>query len=152
MQKLLTIIFTILFLNLNSQVIYPIYNSNDSTFTFSFSQSLEIIKIKKKKNILEHEIKILSDIGYQQERVIEKLNYKDSLSRIEIEQYENMNNILNEKLNNTASIIDNYSKHTNELKIALRVTEKALRREKLWKNIYKFGLPAIGITALIFLK
>lgn len=134
------------------QVTYPVYNPSDSTFTFTFYQSLEIAKTKKEKRLLEKEVKILNDLGGQNEKVIQKLMYKDSLSRLELDHYEKMNQNLIHKIENKSLIIDTYQKNLDEVKLELQDTKTKLRREKFWKNMYKFGTPAIATLIFFILK
>lgn len=135
-----------------SQTLYPQYNPQDSTFTFSFLQSLEIAKTKKQKVTLEKEVKILNELGGQNEVLIKKLMYKDSLCQIEVKHYENMNELLVEKIDNTNLIVDNYKKNLDEVKNELDKTRKDLRKERFWKNIYKFGTPVLGGLLFFILK
>lgn len=146
------IFFFIILSNGYSQILYPVYNPQDSTFTFSFIQSLEIAKTKKERSLLEKEVKLLNDLGGQHERVIKKMIYKDSLSQVEIKHYESMNNILRTRVENSEIIVTNYQRSLDELKEEYDKTKFQLRREKFWKNMYKFGTPAIGALLFFILK
>lgn len=148
----IVIFFFLMVLPLKSQILYPIYNPSDSTFTFSFSQSVDIAKTKKEKVLLEKEVKILNDLGGQHERVIKKMIYKDSLSQLEITHYETMNQILKTRVGNSEIIINNYQKSLDDLKVEWEKTKSELRREKFWKNMYKFGTPAVGALLFFILK
>jgi len=152
-KKVFIILFSIIYMNLTySQRLFPIYNPSDSTFTFTFSQSLDIAKTKKEKVLLEKEVKILNDMGGQNEKLIKKLIYKDSLSQIEIGHHEKMNQLLIIKIDNTNLIVDAYQKNLNEVQTELENTKKNLRREKFWKNFYKFGTPALGAIVFFVLR
>lgn len=146
------IFFFIILSNGYSQILYPVYNPQDSTFTFSFIQSLEIAKTKKERSLLEKEVKLLNDLGGQHERVIKKMMYKDSLSQLEIKHYESMNTILKTRVENSEIIVTNYQRSLDELKEEYDKTKSQLRREKFWKNMYKFGTPAIGALLFFILK
>lgn len=146
------IFFFFILCNGYSQILYPIYNPQDSTFTFSFIQSLEIAKTKKERSLLEKEVKLLNDLGGQHERVIKKMIYKDSLSQVEIKHYESMNNILRTRVENSEIIVTNYQRSLDELKEEYDKTKAQLRREKFWKNMYKFGTPAVGALLFFILK
>lgn len=149
-KYLLFTLSVLLSFNANSQIVYPIYNPADSTFTFNFYQSLDIINIKKEKAILEKEVVILYEMSAQQELIMKKLTEKDSLSRMEIELCDNLNNLLHSKLDNTVKVVDTYKLENQSLKDDLEKANSAIRRERLWKNTYKIGGGILG-AGLLFL-
>ena len=151
MRKLSTLLFLFFYIGLNSQVLYPIYNPIDSTFTFSFPQSLDIAKTKKEKRNLEKEVKVLSNLGGQHERIIEKLNYKDSLSQIEIEACDRANQMLSHKIDNSVVIINNYRLKSEALELQLEEEKKETKKQKYWKNFYMVTAPVV-IIIFAFLK
>lgn len=155
MIKITNLIFLFYFITIGietkSQVIYPIFNPKDSSFTFSFSQSVEIAKTKKEKTLLQKEVEILGLMGDQNEKIIEKLMIKDSLSQKEIKYCENMNQLLTSKFENSTTIIDNYQKNLDEVESELKKTKYELKKEKFWKNIYKFGVPTLGTILLLII-
>lgn len=153
MEKIYSLLAaTLLLFNAEAQVVYPVYNPQDSTFTFSYPQSIEIAKIKKEKKSLEKEIGILQGFDYQNERIIKKMIYKDSLSQVEIEACDRMNQGLIIKIDNSVSIINTYRKNVEDLELRLEKEEKRRKREAFWKNVYKISIPIVGILTLIISK
>lgn len=151
MKNLNILFFLFFYIRLSAQILYPIYNPIDSTFTFSFPQSLDIAKTKKEKRNLEKEVKILSELGGQHERIIEKLKYKDSLSQVEIESCDRANQMLIHKLDNSVGIINNHRLKNEALEIKLEEEKKETQKQKYWKNFYKITAPVI-IIIFAFLK
>lgn len=98
---------------------------------------------------MEKEIEILQSFEDQNSRVIKKLMDKDSLSRIEIESCDRMNQGLLLKIENSTSIIDNYRKNLDDVNSKLVAEEKKRKREAFWKNLYKISAPIIGIVTFV---
>ena len=151
MRKITTILFTLFYIGVSAQVLYPIYNPIDSTFTFSYPQSIDIAKTKKEKKNLEKEVKVLTDLGGQHERIIEKLKYKDSLSQVEIEACDRANQMLVHKIDNSVGIINNYRLKSEALEIKLEEQKKETQKQRYWKTFYKVAAPVV-IVIFAFLK
>ena len=140
------VILLFLSFNLNAQfTLQP-----DSSFIVSYNQAL---KIKHKVENLKEQVDILIKIGGNQDLVIKKLQLKDTLHYLEIEEYKKMDSILREKAYNADKIMYNYKILLLTSEEQLKASEKERKLEKLWKNIYKYSIPvAVGLTGYLLLK
>lgn len=145
MKQLLLILLFILPLDLTSQITL---NSQDSSFNVSYQ---EAVRIKNKVENLKSQVNILIQIGGSQDLIIKKLRLRDSLHYLEIEQYEKMDSIMREKNHLSNSIINNYKILLISTENQLRAEEKEVRKQKTWKNIYKYGYPVLIVVGGIFL-
>lgn len=133
-------LFFILFnTHLFSQISYV---ESDSAFVMSY-QTAE--KLKHKIENQKKQIDILIRIGGNQDLIIKKLQLRDSLHYLEIKEYEKMDSILREKVDNYSRITLNYKTMLLSTEEKLRVTEIQKDNEKDWKNIYKYGYPVLAI-------
>lgn len=141
------IILLLFFLPLigNSQITL---NKEDSTFTMSY---IAAKNLGSKIESLKSQVNILIQIGGSQDLIIKKLRLKDSLHYLEIVQFEKMDSIMREKNHLSNSIINNYKILLLSTEDQLRAEEKAKRREKIWKNVYKYGYPILIVTAGILI-
>ena len=148
MNKILTILFLFLSTTVFSQKdLY--YNHWDTTWTLQYHHMLSIREkietLKQEKVILEKEINLLESAGATKDLVIKKLQVRDSLATIELEHYATMDSLLREKLDRYNTITNNYDMLLFSTQEQLNAEAKKARREKLWKNIYRYSYPALGI-------
>ncbi len=145
MKPLLILLLFLLPFTINSQITL---NTQDSSFNISY---LEAVKIKNKVENLKSQVNILIQIGGSQDLIIKKLRLRDSLHYLEIEQYEKMDSIMREKNYLSNSIINNYKILLLSTEDQLRAEEKAKRKERNWKLLYKYGYPILIVTAGILI-
>lgn len=134
------------------------YNRLDSTYLFTYTQLNSVYTplntLKLKTENLESQIGLYFDIVYEQTAKINKLEKRDSAFSKELEITNDMNEILKSKVNDLIEI--NQAKDQiimikeNDFKILTKETKK----QKFWKNFYKYGYPVIGaaIGVLIITK
>lgn len=138
------VIFLFFTFNLNAQFVY----NNDSTFTLGVKELNDIrIKIEENKLMrqrLAFEVDLLEDIRLAQKTKIEKLELRDSLSREEIYLYQSLEATLNEKIDRSNSIMNNYKMILMSKDEELAIKEKERKKENFWKNIYKWGYPILA--------
>lgn len=150
MSKFL-IIFLFFSINLSAQ--YPTYNPMDSSFTFSYKQSVDLAKYKEERNKLQLQINKLHEMGGQTTQIINKLQLRDTLLKLELEKYEEMDRILRDKVILSNDIVNNYKILLLSSQEELRASKKREKIEKFWKNFYKYSYPiAGGIAAILILK
>ena len=124
------------------------YVDKDSAFMVSFKTAE---KIKHKIENQKKQIDILIRIGGNQDLIIKKLQYRDSLHSLEIREYQKMDSILREKVNNFDRITSNYRATLLSTEERLQITESERKEEKYWKDVYKYGYPILGIVAAVVL-
>jgi hypothetical protein len=108
-------------------------------------------KIKHKIENQKKQIDILIRIGGNQDLIIKKLQFRDSLHSLEIREYQKMDSILREKVNNFDRITSNYRATLLSTEERLQITEANRKEEKYWKDVYKYGYPILGIVAAVVL-
>ena len=124
------------------------YVEKDSAFMVSFKTAE---KIKHKIENQKKQIDILIRIGGNQDLIIKKLQYRDSLHSLEIREYQKMDSILREKIGNFDRITSNYRTTLLSTEERLQITESQRKEEKYWKDVYKYGYPILGIVAAVVL-
>jgi hypothetical protein len=124
------------------------YMEADSAFMISFKTAE---KIKHKIENQKKQIDILIRIGGNQDLIIKKLQFRDSLHSLEIREYQKMDSILREKVNNFDRITSNYRATLLSTEERLQITESERKEEKYWKGVYKYGYPILGAVAAILL-
>ncbi len=132
------------------------YNPIDTTFTFTYAhlQSIKnsIESCKVQRSALEREIVLLEDIRTTQDIKIKKLIVRDSLYQKELELYKEMDRVMMDKAYKANEIIKNQGYIIISTENQLKIETKKAKREKFWKNVYKFSYPAaILITGFIIL-
>jgi hypothetical protein len=145
MRLLSFILFITLSFTAQSQMTYV---EKDSAFMVSFKTAE---KIKHKIENQKKQIDILIRIGGNQDLIIKKLQYRDSLHSLEIREYQKMDSILREKVNNFDRITSNYRATLLSTEERLQITESQRKEEKYWKDVYKYGYPILGIVAAVVL-
>jgi len=124
------------------------YVEKDSAFMVSFKTAE---KIKHRIENQKKQIDILIRIGGNQDLIIKKLQFRDSLHSLEIREYQKMDSILREKVNNFDRITSNYRATLLSTEERLQITESQRKEEKYWKDVYKYGYPILGIVAAVVL-
>jgi hypothetical protein len=120
----------------------------DSAFMISFKAAE---KIKYKIENQKKQIDILIRIGGNQDLIIKKLQLRDSLHALEIIEYQKMDSILREKINNYDRVTSNYRTLLVSTEEKLRFTEAEKDNQRYWKDVYKYGYPILGAVAAIIL-
>lgn len=105
----------------------------------------KIETLKVEKSDLEEEVRLLEASGAEKDLVIKKLQLRDSISQLEIKEYNTMDSILKEKIKRYDQITTNYNLLLLSTQEQLNAEVKKARREKFYKNLFKFGYPALGI-------
>lgn len=128
------------------------YLQNDTTYLFTYEQARQLAKDRETRKRLEKEIEILVKIGVEKDIVISKLNTRDSLYNLEVAKCDQMNSILLSNMNRCSEMVDNYK----ELLISSesKLTEEINKRKdvEVWKNVYKFGIPAAVIATILLIR
>lgn len=145
MRLLSFILFITLSFSAQSQMAYV---EKDSAFMVSFRTAE---KIKHKIENQKKQIDILIRIGGNQDLIIKKLQFRDSLHSLEIREYQKMDSILREKIGNFDRITSNYRATLLSTEERLQITEANRKEEKYWKDVYKYGYPILGIVAAVVL-
>lgn len=145
MRLLSFILFITLSFSAQAQMTYV---EKDSAFMVSFKTAE---KIKHKIENQKKQIDILIRIGGNQDLIIKKLQFRDSLHSLEIREYQKMDSILREKVNNFDRITSNYRATLLSTEERLQITESQRKEEKYWKDVYKYGYPILGIVAAVVL-
>lgn len=114
----------------------------------------EIENLKNEKDKLKEEIQLLDSIQRESSMVIKKLQLRDTLCTVEIQHYQTMDSIMREKINRYEVITTNYNMLLLSTQDQLDLEAKKAKREKLLKNIYKYGYPALAAigTLIVILK
>ena len=149
------LIFLLLFFTnlLNAQ-----YNKIDTTWTYNYRQVLnirsEIEKCKETRFLLQDEIETLIEKDTEKSIIIAKLTLKDSLYQQELDKALQIESIYKDKLLKSNEIMNNYKIMLLTTEDQLSLEARKARKEKLWKNIYKYSYPtiAIGIGTYLLLK
>ena len=145
MRLLSLILFITLSFSAQAQMTYV---EKDSAFMVSFKTAE---KIKHKIENQKKQIDILIRIGGNQDLIIKKLQYRDSLHSLEIREYQKMDSILREKIGNFDRITSNYRATLLSTEERLQITESQRKEEKYWKDVYKYGYPILGVLAAVVL-
>jgi hypothetical protein len=143
--KLVVLFITLSFAPAYSQMTYM---EADSAFMISFKAAE---KIKYKIENQKKQIDILIRIGGNQDLIIKKLQLRDSLHALELIEYQKMDSILREKINNYDKVTSNYRTLLISTEEKLRFTEAEKKNETYWKDVYKYGYPILGAVIGIIL-
>jgi hypothetical protein len=148
MKNILLLLSFVFSLSLSAQR----FNSVDTSYSFTYEQALELAKDREKRKRLEREIELLIKIGVEKDYIIDKLKLRDSLYTLEIKKCDELNDLLWDKNERYSEIIDNYRILLLSAEDRLKAETNKKKREELWKNIYKYGIPAAAIVAVILIK
>lgn len=128
----------------------------DSTYIFTYNEASMLRNyIERGKEIeqnLQGEIKLLRDIDLSNRIMLTTMRTKDSLYSIEVDKWKQMDIILREKLVGSNEIMNSYRTllfNSNDL---LRSEIANRKKAEVWKDVYKYGIPAVGILTLILLR
>jgi len=147
-MRLIKLVIVFIILSLTSAYSQMSYIEVDSAFMISFKAAE---KIKYKIENQKKQIDILIRIGGNQDLIIKKLQLRDSLHALEIIEYQKMDSILREKINNYDRVTSNYRTLLISTEEKLRFTEAEKDNQKYWKDVYKYGYPILGAIAAIIL-
>lgn len=147
-MRLVKLIILFIILSLSNLFSQMTYIEADSAFMISFKAAE---KIKYKIENQKKQIDILIRIGGNQDLIIKKLQLRDSLHALEIIEYQKMDSILREKINNFDRVTSNYRTLLLSTEEKLRFTEAEKDNQKYWKDVYKYGYPILGAVAAIIL-
>ncbi|MBP8762319.1 MAG: hypothetical protein KBH21_00535 [Acetoanaerobium sp.] len=149
MKKSILIIFLLFSFFLSKAQVQ--FNEVDTTYIFTYNQLLAVRNNIEKTNYeiykLQSTLYLLKEIDSEKTAIISKLKIRDSLYNKELEIYKNMDVILRDKLAKSNGIISNYKTLLLINEDELQVEIKQRKKESLWKNIYKFGYPALIVVA-----
>ena len=153
MKKSILIIFLLFSFFLSKAQVQ--FNEVDTTYIFTYNQLLAVRNNIEKTNYeiykLQSTLYLLKEIDSEKTAIISKLKIRDSLYNKELEIYKNMDVILRDKLAKSNGIISNYKTLLLINEDELQVEIKQRKKESLWKNIYKFGYPALIVVAGIII-
>lgn len=153
MKKSILIIFLLFSFFLSKAQIQ--FNEVDTTYIFTYNQLLAVRNNIEKTNYeiykLQSTLYLLKEIDSEKTAIISKLKIRDSLYNKELEIYKNMDVILRDKLAKSNGIISNYKTLLLINEDELQVEIKQRKKESLWKNIYKFGYPALIVAVGIII-
>lgn len=145
----------IIFLLFNFNSLAQFQYNNDSTFTVGVTElntiRIKIEENKRQREQLEYEIDLLEDIRIAQKTKIEKLEFRDSLYKEEVFLYQSLEATLKEKLDKSNAIMNNYKMILLSKDEQLAYKERQRKKENFWKNVYKWGYPALTGAILISL-
>jgi hypothetical protein len=124
------------------------YSAADTTWTFNYKQMSKIHKeievCKNTRYLLQDEIELLIKQDMAKGLIIEKLILRDSLYQKELEKAAQIEALYREKVIIANEIMNNYKilLLTSEEQIAIEA--KKAKKERLWKNIYRYSYMAAG--------
>ena len=147
-MRFLSLVILFIVLSFSPSYSQMTYVEADSAFMISFKAAE---KIKHKIENQKKQIDILIRIGGNQDLIIKKLQFRDSLHSLEIREYQKMDSILREKVNNFDRITSNYRATLLSTEERLQITESERKEEKYWKDVYKYGYPILGAVIGIIL-
>jgi hypothetical protein len=152
MRYLCTIVFIFSCIFLSGQSL-PTYSQKDSTFTFSFQQSLKVAKRLEFSDKLQREVDILKESLGHQSLAMQKLELRDTLMQMELKKSYEIEKVLNDRLRVSDEIIGNYKALVFSAEEQLKSEQKKTKDQEIWKNVYKYGYPAlIGVVTFFILK
>lgn len=147
MRQLLLIFLFILPFTVNSQI----YNKVDTTWTLNYkdvSNIRDTIKrLENREQLLKDEIDLLFFKDTEYNKAIKKLQEKDSTCTLIINKYQEMDDIMREKVFLSNDIINNYKILLYSAEDMMRVENKKRKKAELWNKIYKVGYTAAAIVA-----
>lgn len=147
MKRLLIILFFIIYTN----SIYSQGNYSDSTYVLNYQQSMNYYKnnelFKYKVGNLEHQLELLHKIIDKQNIVNEKLIKRDSLYKIEIDNYKIMEKSFYERDAQFNDIINTYKLGNTISENNIKSLQQELKKQKFITGVYKVG--SISLTALL---
>jgi hypothetical protein len=144
MKATLTFVLLVFGIYINAQTPNIQYNPIDTTFTFSrtYTQSIknEIEYLTKDRNLLD-------SLYTENKQIIRKLTIRDSLYSKEIEWYKQLDKNLREVDVRQNEIIRNQALIIISAESRLKTETKKAKNAEIWKDVYKYGWPLIGIIA-----
>jgi hypothetical protein len=149
--KMKTLILLLFPLFLSGQI----YNQ-DTTWTLNYAHitklRTEIETSKAVRQKLNDELALLYEKSERQDIIIRNVKLRDSLATVELQKADEIEAVLREKLALSNDIISKYRILLFSTEDQLRVADKKRRNAELWKTIYKYGFPAVGLLTLLLLR
>lgn len=132
-----------------------IYNQ-DTTWTLNYAHitklRTEIETSKAVRQKLNGELALLYEKSERQDIIIKNVKLRDSLATVELQKADEIEAVLREKLVLSNDIISKYRVLLFSIEDQLRVADKKRKNAELWKGIYKYGFPAVGLLTLLLLR
>jgi len=132
-----------------------IYNQ-DTTWTLNYVHitklRTEIETSKAVRQKLNDELALLYEKSERQDIIIKNVKLRDSLATVELQKADEIEAVLREKLVLSNDIISKYRVLLFSTEDQLRVADKKRKNAELWKGIYKYGFPAVGLLTLLLLR
>jgi hypothetical protein len=132
-----------------------IYNQ-DTTWTLNYAHitklRTEIETSKAVRQKLNDELALLYEKSERQDIIIKNVKLRDSLATVELQKADEIETVLREKLVLSNDIISKYRILLFSTEDQLRVADKKRKNAELWKGIYKYGFPAVGLLTLLLLR
>lgn len=132
-----------------------IYNQ-DTTWTLNYAHitklRTEIETSKAIRQKLNDELALLYEKSERQDIIIRNVKLRDSLATVELQKADEIEAVLREKLALSNDIISKYRVLLFSTEDQLRIADKKRRNAELWKGIYKYGFPAVGLLTLLLLR
>ena len=144
------LLIILLFL-ISTTSIYSQGNYSDSTYILNYQQSINYYKnnelFKYKVGNLEHQLELLHKIIDKQNAINEELTKRDSLYKIEIDNYKIMEESFYERNNHTTDIINTYKLGNTISENNIKSVQQQLKKQKFVTGVYKVG--TISLAALL---
>jgi len=132
-----------------------IYNQ-DTTWTLNYVHitklRTEIETSKAVRQKLNDELALLYEKSERQDIIIKNVKLRDSLATVELQKADEIEAVFREKLVLSNDIISKYRVLLFSTEDQLRVADKKRKNAELWKGIYKYGFPAVGLLTLLLLR
>lgn len=132
-----------------------VYNQ-DTTWTLNYAHitklRTEIETSKAVRQKLNDELALLYEKSERQDIIIKNVKLRDSLATVELQKADEIESVLREKLVLSNDIISKYRVLLFSTEDQLRIADKKRKNAELWKGIYKYGFPAVGLLTLLLLR
>lgn len=157
-MRYLIILFLFSINSLSSQDKYKpiVYHKWDTTYTLQYYHSLalkkEIKSIEFERDVAFQKIELMYRNQDLCDTVIRNLIKRDSSATQIIKNYKTSDSIQVAEIHHYKSIIKDYNYLVLSSQEELKAKNKQAKKEKLWKNAYKYGYPAALILLILLLK
>ncbi len=132
-----------------------VYNQ-DTTWTLNYAHitklRTEIETSKAVRQKLNDELALLYEKSERQNIIIKNVKLRDSLATVELQKADEIESVLREKLVLSNDIISKYRVLLFSTEDQLRIADEKRKNAELWKGIYKYGFPAVGLLTLLLLR
>lgn len=153
MRYILSILLVFFFLeaDANHDSIPKYMRFGDSLYTFNFRTALDLAKAKEENVLYKIKIPNLEHKIIVQDSILRKLQYRDSLFNVELNHCDNIIKLYRAESLELNKVISNQNLLLLSTDDRLDKAEKKLKRQVVWKNIYKYGYPVAIIAAGILI-